>query len=156
MSTPRLLVVGFGNILLGDEGIGVRAIEALQASGFVDPRVTFIDGGTSAMDLLDTLAGVDALVLIDAVRSGLAPGEIVRYADAAVPVALRMRASSHQAGIAEVLASLVLMEQAPGVVVLIGVEPLVLEMGLTLSPPVAAALPGLVTMVLEEIRRLLP
>lgn len=149
-----ILVVGLGNILLRDEGIGVRVIEALQHRGDLPAGIELVDGGTSAMDLLDTLAQAEHLIIIDAVRGGRAPGSLVRIAGDAVPAFFQTKLSPHQVGLSDVLATLRLMEQEPKTVVVLGCEPETLETGLELSPTVAAQVDPLCRMALTEVAAL--
>ena len=69
LMAKRVVVLGVGNILLADEGVGVHAVEALRAEYQVPAEVTLIDGGTSAMELLEDLEGLDLLIILDAVRA---------------------------------------------------------------------------------------
>jgi len=73
MGEKRILVLGIGNILLRDEGAGVRVIEALEAGYFFSPNVTLLDGGTLGLRLLDPISQADHLILVDAVQNGGAP-----------------------------------------------------------------------------------
>lgn len=109
----RIVVLGLGNILLRDEGVGVRVVEALAARYVLPAMVEVVDGGTTGMELLDTLAGCDHLLVCDAVQTGAPPGSVVKLADAEVPALFQARFSPHQLGLAEVLATLILMEEAP-------------------------------------------
>jgi hydrogenase maturation protease len=147
----RSIVLGVGNILLSDEGVGVRAVELLRAAWEVPAGVSLIDGGTSAMELLDDLEGVDLLIVLDAVRAGRVPGSLIRLAGDEVPVFFRAKLSPHQIGLADVLASLDLLGTPPRETVIFGVEPLSLETGLDLSMPVAACLPEMAHKVVDEL-----
>lgn len=139
MSAPRTVLLGVGNILLSDEGVGVRLMERLQAAG-LPPWVRPIDGGTCAMEMLEDLENLDLLVIADCVRSGRPPGSVVVLAGAAVPAFFRTRLSPHQVGLSDVLATLQLTGRAPAQVVVVGVEPASMALGLELTPTVAAAL----------------
>lgn len=147
----RSVILGIGNLLLSDEGVGVRALERLRASYEFPDGVNLIDGGTSAMELLDDLEGVDLLIVLDAVRAGRVPGSLIRLAGDQVPVFFRTKLSPHQIGLADVLASLHLLGTAPRETVIFGVEPLSLATGLELSAPVAACLPALARGVVDEL-----
>lgn len=150
----NVLVLGAGNILLSDEGIGVRVIEALEARYDVPGSVEILDGGTCGMDLLDVVAGRDHLIIVDAVNTGSPPGTLVRLRDADIPAAFRTKSSPHQLGLQDVLALLRLLETAPRHVTVIGVQPASLDLSLELSPIVAGRLDEMVEMVLAELARL--
>jgi hydrogenase maturation protease len=150
----RVVVLGIGNLLLSDEGVGVRAVERLRADYALPPEVEAIDGGTSAMELLDDLAHADRLIVVDAVLAGREPGAVVKLTGDAVPVFFRQRLSPHQVGLAEVLATLELTGEAPGATVVIGIEPQTLATAMQLSAAVSASLPRVLSDVLAELRAL--
>jgi hydrogenase maturation protease len=147
------VVLGIGNILLSDEGVGVRVVEALAAAGDWPAEVELIDGGTCGMEMLDQLEGLDLLVVVDCVRGGRAPGTPVVLRDEAVPKFFRTKLSPHQIGLADVLASLELTGRAPGETVIVGIEPESLALGMELTPAIAARLPELVDLTQAELAR---
>ncbi len=148
------LVLGLGNILLADEGVGVRVVQRINEAYTFFGAVEVLDGGTAGFDLLDTLAGREAVIIVDAVEANLEPGEMVRLQDDAVPAYFRTLLSPHQLGLAEILALLKIMDEAPKRIVLIGVQPACLELGLSLSEFVQAKLDPLVHAVLDEVKKL--
>ena len=149
----RAVVLGVGNILLSDEGVGVRAIESMARDHVLPPDVELIDGGTSAMEMLDDLAHADLLLIVDCIRSGAPPGTLVRLADEEVPVFMRMKLSPHQVGLSDVLATLVITGESPKRLIVHGVEPASLDTGMELTEPVAARLPDLVAAILADLER---
>jgi hydrogenase maturation protease len=150
----RIIVLGVGNILLTDEGVGVRAVEKLQLDFDLPAEVVVIDGGTTGMEMLEDLSNADHIIIIDAVRSGNAPASIIRLADEQVPVFFKTKLSPHQIGLSDVLATLELLGEQPGGVTVIGVEPVSLDTGMKLSPQVEAVMPELVQLVVTELHRL--
>lgn len=150
----RVLVLGLGNILLRDEGVGVRVIEALAGRYLMPAGVELLDGGTSGMDLLDAIAGCDHLLICDAVRADAPPASVIRLSDAQVPALFRNRYSPHQLGVADVLATLVLTDETPTSITLIGVVPADLGLGLDLSPEVARAAGRAAECIVAELRGL--
>ncbi len=147
----NVLVLGVGNILLSDESVGVRAVEMLAERYAFPSAVELLDGGTAGMELLECIARRDLVIIADAVKSGQAPGTVVRIAGDEVPAFFRTRISPHQLGISEILATLRITDETPGEVVIIGVEPQSLATSLEMTPPVAAALPRLVQGVIDEL-----
>jgi hydrogenase maturation protease len=147
----NVLVLGAGNILLSDEGVGVRVVEALQDRYDVPDTVEILDGGTCGMGLLDVIAGRDHLIIVDAVNTGSPSGTLVRLADDEIPVVFRTKSSPHQLGLQDVLALLTLLERAPRHVTVIGVQPASLDLGLDLSPVIAACVDEMVAMVVREL-----
>ena len=146
------LVLGVGNILLADEGIGVRVVEAFQQRYVIPEGVDVLDGGTAGMDLLDALSGRSHSIIVDAVRTGAEPGAIVRLAGQNVPALFNNRISPHQLGISDVLAILRLIDQEPRHIALIGIVPISLDPGLELSGAIADKIDEMVELVAGELR----
>lgn len=153
MRPRRLLVLGLGNVLCGDDGLGVAAVTRLAAGHALPPEVHVADGGTLGLALLGWLEGFDELLLVDAVLGEGAPGSPVRLEGEDIPAAVRERLSVHQIGVADLLDAQHLLGGGPRRVTLLGRVPDTLELGLRRSPAVERALPGLVEELAEEIRR---
>jgi hydrogenase maturation protease len=154
--SANVLVLGAGNILLSDEGIGVRVVEAIQQRYRVPEGVDILDGGTCGMDLLDVIAGRDRLILVDAVETGGPAGTVIRLEDDEIPTVLRTKSSPHQLGLQDVLALLRLLDASPAHVTVIGVQPASLDIGLELTPAIAARLDEMADMVMNELAALGP
>ncbi len=150
----RIVVLGVGNLLLTDEGVGVRAIEKLQRDYDLPAEVVVIDGGTTGMEMLEDLSNADHLIIIDAVRAGKAPASIVKLVGDQVPVFFKTKLSPHQIGLSDVLATLAFIGEQPGGITVIGVEPVSLETSMELTSQVEARLPEVVGLVVEELRQL--
>ncbi len=147
----RVVVLGIGNTILGDEGAGVHAAMALLRDFDLPAEVEVIDGGTAGMELLDALADVDLLLVLDAVKAPQPPGSLVCLQGAQVPVFFRSKLSPHQVSICDVLASLEFAGAAPRELMLVGVVPELMELGLELTPTVAACLPAMVDAVVHAL-----
>ncbi len=150
-TTPRAVVLGVGNLLMADEGLGPHAIAALERDFEAPPGVRLIDGGTSAMELLDDLACAQLLLIIDAVAHGGAPASMVVIEDDAVPRFFTQKLSPHQVGLADVLATLAITSQSPRRTVIVGLEPASMKLDLQLSAAAQAALPGLLEVVHDRL-----
>jgi hydrogenase maturation protease len=150
----RIVVLGIGNILLTDEGVGVRAVEQLESTYRLPAGVEVIDGGTCAMEMLEQLENLDALIVIDCVRCRQPPATPVLLKDEDVPVFFRTKLSPHQVGLSDVLASLEFTGRAPRKTVIVGMQPVSMELGMELSPAVATRLPELVDLTVAELRAL--
>lgn len=150
----RIVVLGIGNILMTDEGIGPHAVTALERRYALPPEVEVIDGGTAGMELIRHLAGADHLIVVDSVRVHQPPATVVRMTGDAVPAFFRTKLSPHQVGLSDLLATLVVLGESPGSVTLIGVQPVSFDMSMELSPEVAAKLDTVVGMVVDELRAL--
>jgi len=147
----RAVVLGIGNTILTDEAAGVRAVEALEQAYKIPPTVQVIDGGTSGMEMIEDLSNLDFLIVIDVVKTGAAPGTLVKIAGNQIPVFFRNKLSPHQIGLPDVLASLELLDAIPKEIVVLGVEPISLELGMEMTPTVAEKVPQLVEMAVSEL-----
>jgi hydrogenase maturation protease len=151
------LVLGIGNSLLTDDGAGVHAALRLAELLGDDPDVRVLDAGTLSFTLLHEVQEADALIALDAARSGLAPGGISIHEGAEFDRFVRRSSRSvHEVGLADLLDMARLADSLPGRRVLIGIEPLEVEWGLEPSPPVAAALPGCVELARQYVERWRP
>jgi hydrogenase maturation protease len=143
-----------GNILLEDEGLGIRALEVLQRDHELPPGVELLDGGTTGMGLLDDISGRDHLLVLDAVQTGAPPGTLVVMRGDDVPVYFGIRVTPHQLGLSDVLATLELSGEQPGSVTVLGLVPHSLEMSLELSQTIQERLGSLVEAAVDELARI--
>ena len=146
-----ILVLGIGNLVMSDDGIGVRVIRQLSERFRFPDGVALLDGGTLGLDLLPRLEGVERLLVVDAVDIGKAPGTLTRLSGDDVPVVLETKVSPHQMGLKDLLAVAMLQGFAPLEMVLWGVQPEKIEMGMDLSSVVEKSLDILVKNVLLEL-----
>lgn len=147
----KAVVLGVGNVILADEGVGVRVVEALERDYTVPEGVTIIDAGTSGMEMLDDLSHLDFLLIVDAIAAGKAPGELVQLRGDAVPVFFRRNLSPHGIGLSDVLAALEFLGAEPKETVILGVQPTSLDLSTELTPAIAARVPELVAQVVDEL-----
>lgn len=150
----NILILGLGNILLSDEGVGVRIVEALAATHEVPDGIVMLDGGTSGMALLDAVADQDCLIVADAVNAAGPAGRVIRLEDDDIRMLFETRFSPHQLGLSDLLATLRLIGHAPRRVVLIGVVPNDLSLGMELSAVAADGRDQAVGTIVEELGRL--
>jgi len=148
-----ILVIGLGNVLMRDEGIGVRAAEELESRYELPDHVEVIDGGTSGTELLDPMRGIDHLIVADAINTGAEPGTLVRIADEQVPAFFQTKISNHQLGLSDLLAVLRVTEEQPESVAIIGLVPYVLENELGLSPAATDKLETMIELLLVELKK---
>ena len=149
--TSNILILGIGNILLGDEGAGIRVIERFAQRFSVPSGVDVVDGGTAGMRLLDILAGRGRVIVADAVKAPQPPGTLVRLVDAEVPALFENRLSPHQLGFADVLAALDLMDQVPAQLIVIGIVPARIELEVRMSRQVDEAVDHAVEAVADQL-----
>jgi hydrogenase maturation protease len=148
-----ILILGLGNTIMSDDGFGVRVIEELASRCRFREEVTLLDGGSLGMDLLPHLAGVERLLIVDALEMHAAPGTIFRLQGAEVPGACTGRLSVHQLGIQELLAFAELQGRLPRELVVWGVQPESVGIGTELSETTAAALEPVVAGIIDELRK---
>jgi len=148
-----LLILGLGNPLQGDDGVGCRVVEALEAGAVALPDdVEVMDGGTPGIGLLNLLQGRERAIIIDAAEMGCAPGEFRRFqADEVVLTGAAQRLSLHRSGIADALALARQLSIELPEIVFFGVQPARVEWCEALSPPVQAAVPRVIQAVLDEL-----
>jgi hydrogenase maturation protease len=147
----HVLILGLGNPLLGDEGIGMRVVEDLKGLELPD-GVTVVEGGTAGLGLIGLMEGYQRVIIVDAADMGHPPGRVVRF----TPLEARFKTaeaplSLHQIGLGEVLALAEALEVAPAELVIIGIQPSRIEGGVGLSPEVEGAIPQIIRIILDEL-----
>ncbi len=138
------LVIGLGNPLMGDDGIGLVVLEQLAAQTFAPP-VEFVDGGTWGLALLPDVERAGALLLLDAVQSAGEPGTIYVLGAQDIPRFLAAKVSPHQIDVRELLALAELRGALPSELRVVGVQPAAVDYGGGLSPAVSAVVDGMVS-----------
>jgi hydrogenase maturation protease len=152
----RYGILGLGNRLEQDEALGALVIERFRADasllgGLPAPdTVELIDGGTVGLGLMPYLTGLDGLLVVDVINADRQPGDLIDL-DGVDVIRKDVVMSVHDLGAGELLGALYVMEAWPRRVRVIGLEPLVISLGLDLTPPVAAAFPGLIDAVLAYL-----
>jgi hydrogenase maturation protease len=149
----RVVVLGVGNLVMGDEGVGVRCVQQLETEQALPPEVTLLDGGTSTHELLADLENLDVLVIVDAVATASPAGTIVELEGDAIPATFSNTLSPHQHGLHDLLATLRLLGRSPKRLTLVGISPATMTLSLALSPAIEAALPELCRRVVAVVGR---
>lgn len=145
----RTVVMGAGNILLGDDGIGVHVIRALKESGGLPDGVELIDAGTATLDALPLLDGVERLIIIDAVKGGGPAGAIYRFTPDDISDGPSGRVSLHQISLLDALKSNDLLGHQGCRATIIGVEPKDIMESLELSSELEERIPEIIGAVLD-------
>ncbi len=154
-STQRrntIAVLGLGNILLSDEGVGVHAVEVLKSRYSFFPTVDIIDGGTMGLDLLPLFQDRDRILVIDAVDFRRGPGHIALVEGNQIPPVLNSKLSVHHIGLIDLILASRLTRETPLQLCLAGIEPLSLEVGLSLTGMLQTKLDALIRQVLNKLR----
>jgi hydrogenase maturation protease len=148
----RTLVVGLGTPLMADDGLGLAALERLRDEWEVPADVTLVDGGTWGMMLLPLIEEAEELLLLDAVRASREPGTVIRLEREELPRYFSHKISPHQIDLREVLAVAELRDRLPERIVVIGVEPELVEMRHGLSPLVGVQVGEVVRLAVERLQ----
>lgn len=147
----RILVLGVGNILYTDEGVGVRCVEKLEKEYEFSDNVTLVDGGTLGMRLMDFLLNCDTAIILDAVLGGQEPGTIYRCTGDDLRKSIAFKDSMHQSDLVDSLVYCDLMGNRPDAVV-IGIQPHDYQtMALEVSEVLASRLDDMAGFALKEV-----
>ncbi|BEU88522.1 HyaD/HybD family hydrogenase maturation endopeptidase [Selenomonas sp. TAMA-11512] len=152
-AVPPVTVLGIGNVILQDEGFGVRAVELLDMNYEFPDTVQIIDGGTLGVELLQFVTGTQKLLVIDSINGKEPAGSLFRFQDDAVMEHFQDKLSAHEVGIQDVLATLSVTGRRIPEVVVLGVQPYDVGAGVALTEPMKALLPAILEASLAELRR---
>ncbi|NIM03654.1 hydrogenase maturation protease [bacterium] len=151
VKVDKVVVLGVGNLLLRDEGVGVHLIQKLREME-IEERVRLVDVGTSILDFIPQAEDVSKLIIVDAIRLGGKPGKTYRICvDDSLLKETKGMTSLHQLGVVETLAIARKMGELPHTVI-IGIEPKDMDYGLELSPEIERKMGKMVNLILEEVR----
>lgn len=145
------VVIGLGNPIMGDDGFGLAALDALRSRWAPTADVEFVDGGTWGLSLLPCVERAERLLLLDAIECGRTPGTVVRLQDDEIPSYLMTKVSPHQVDMREILALAALRGHSPAELVALGVQPAVVDLVGSLSPEVAAAVEEVVAAAVGQL-----
>jgi len=147
----NIVVIGVGNTILSDEGVGVHAARLLKSDPRVPACVTILDGGTLGLELIPYASDASRILILDAMNSGKAPGTLARMTGKDL-LATPAGRSVHQLGVADLIAALFLVSSGPQEIAVFGVQPANTDWGTTLSQEVEAALVPLVDAAVGQIQ----
>ncbi len=151
MTGKQVLVLGVGNILLSDEGFGVRVIERLAAEYDFPDNVSIVDGGVLGINLLGVLSLADEIIVVDVVKNGRDPGTMYRIEKEEIPFKIRKKDSMHQVDLPETLTLLRAIDMDPNIVIL-GIEPLDMQtLCVELTETIATKVDKMIQFVLQEL-----
>jgi len=143
MNPNRKVVLGLGNLLFQDEGLGIHALRILQSQLGALPGLEYVDGGVLGLNLLPLIEECSHLLVLDAIDAGFPVGTLVEIDGEQIPLFQRMKLSQHQVGFQEVLALARMRNLLPAYLHLIAIQPANLDVGIGLSPQVEDAIPQL-------------
>ena len=148
----KIIVLGIGNTLISDDGVGVHIVNKLNDEYTFPDNVTLIDGGTKGLDLLPFIEGSDRLLIIDAANFKKEPGTIDTVVGDKIPAFLTQKLSVHQIGIPDMLFAAKLMDISPKEMCLIGIQPKSMETSTEMSQEIKARFDDLYTKVLDKLK----
>ncbi len=148
MNRPKVLILGIGNILMGDEGIGVHVINKLEKAG-LPTEIDLMDGGTGSFLLLEPMQNASKVILIDATIDGRKPGSITRI-EPKFSKDYPLTLTAHDIGLKDLIDAFYLMGKTPNVTLYAVSIPPLQDMVTELSPKVRAVVPKVARMVAEE------
>ena len=152
MTSPRIAVLGLGNLMRTDDAVGMLALQRLRADPRFPRSASLIEGGTLGLDLIYPLDGITHLLALDAVDGGAAPGTLLRYSGDEISD-LPISKSVHLLGFSDLIGALRLVESAPQEIVVLGVQPETIAWGTELTSKVDAALVTLVECAIGQVAR---
>jgi hydrogenase maturation protease len=150
-ASQEVLVLGIGNLLMSDDGVGVHVVRQLSAQDPPQSGVRIVDGGTLGLDLLPLVADAEALVVVDAVDMAADPGTVRLLRGPELHAILGGHVSPHQEGLGDLIAVGRLTDSLPELFTLVGIQPASVGVGIELSPECAAALPRALAAVRAEV-----
>lgn len=155
-TTPsHITVLGIGNILLTDEGFGVRVVEKLYDEYEFPENVSLVDGGVLGINLLGVIAEAKHLIVVDAVKNKQPPGTLYRLEKDELPERILLKNSLHQTDFLETLTLCQAIDKVPETTVVLGVEPEdILTHSVDMTPTVAARVDEMMDLVLRELDHL--
>jgi hydrogenase maturation protease len=149
--TRGTVVIGLGNIVLSDDGLGVHVVRRLRDRNGLEDRVELVEGGTAGLLLLPYLADAERVIIVDAIDTGAPAGSLTRLAGEDWRIAFAPHLSPHDVGLRDLLGAAQLSGVWPSELVLHGAQPACTAIGTELSEPVAAALDPLTSAVVAEL-----
>ena len=147
----EVTILGVGNVILKDEGFGVRVAEYLDHHYTFPDSVQIVDGGTLGIELTQYVTGTNKLLVIDSINGGAEPGTVFRFHNDAIMEHFQDKLSAHEVGIQDVLALLTVTGHKSPDVIVIGAQPFDVEAGVGLSDGMQALLPQIVEQALKDL-----
>jgi hydrogenase maturation protease len=148
----RISVLGLGNILLTDEGVGVHAVNAIKKKYTFSPEIEIIDGGTMGLDLLPVFQTQDKILIIDAVDFKKEPGHVGTIEGNNIPSVLNTKLSVHHIGLSDLLFAAKLMRTTPQEVFLVGIQPKSLDVGLDMTDEIRVKLDSIIDLAIQKLK----
>ncbi|MGG0717318.1 HyaD/HybD family hydrogenase maturation endopeptidase [Robertmurraya massiliosenegalensis] len=150
-NTKKIVIIGIGNTIYSDEGVGVHMIPYLEEALAGYQNVEIVEGATDGMKLLEPVEDADYLIIVDAINAKKRDGELITIRNEEIPQYFGIKMSIHQVGFQEVLFAARLQERLPVEMVMFGIQPASLELGVELSEIVKEKIPKLVENIVQQV-----
>jgi hydrogenase maturation protease len=148
----RISVLGIGNILLSDEGVGVHAVNAIKKKYAFSPEIEIMDGGTMGLDLLPVFQTQDKIIIIDAVDFNKEPGHVGAIEGNNIPTVLNTKLSVHHIGFSDLLYAAKLLRETPPEVYLVGIQPKSFAVGLEMTDEIRTRLDDIIELAIQKLK----
>ncbi|HVN24057.1 MAG TPA: HyaD/HybD family hydrogenase maturation endopeptidase [Syntrophorhabdales bacterium] len=148
----KICIIGLGNILMQDDGVGVRILEAIRERYRFKPQIDLIDGGTAGLDLLPVIEDYRRVLFVDAVDTGEPPGSIMILEKDSIPSFLTAQVSAHHVGLSDLLFAARMSDTLPAEICLVGIQPGSVDIGLDMTDVLKSRIDALVTTVLKRLQ----
>lgn len=152
MNKDKITILGIGNTLFSDEGVGIHLLPILETALKDYENIEIVEGLTDGMKLLGPVEDAENLIIIDAINAGKPGGSIIRLEDDEIPAYFGIKMSIHQMGFQEVLLAAKLRERYPKQIVMYGMQPTSLELGIGLTETNQARLGELAQAVINQVK----
>jgi hydrogenase maturation protease len=149
----KITILGIGNTLFQDEGVGIHVLPLLEEMFQGDPTIEIVEGLTDGMKLLGPVEDADYLIVIDAINAGKKGGELITLVGDQIPAYFGVKMSIHQLGFQEVLFAAKLRDRYPEHIVMFGMQPTSLELGVELTPANQQNLPQLAELIGQQVKQ---
>lgn len=155
---PKLTVLGIGNPILADDGIGLAILEQVQKAGpppgrYGDTELCYVDGGISGIEILPDIQDADQLLILDAVAGPGKPGQVEVFEGEQIPYLLQAKLSPHQVGLLDLLAMARLLGQEPEKIAVVGVIADYVGVKVGLSSAVVESIPQATSVALDLLQK---
>lgn len=147
----KITILGIGNTLFTDEGVGIHLLPILEKEFKHDEDIEIIEGLTDGMKLLGPVEDAENLIIIDAINAGKEPGTILSLEGEEIPAYFGIKMSIHQMGFQEVLLAAKLRDRYPKRIVMFGMQPASLELGVEPTKTISEKLPELAAIVINQV-----
>jgi len=143
LEIKKVLILGIGNYLMGDDGVGVHVINLLKKEKLPE-YVEVVDGGTNGLNLLNFIEGKDIVIIIDSIDLKKTPGEIIILKNEEIKKYFRLKCSVHDIGLVDLLDTATLLNILPKSIILVGVQPDKISLQTELSETVRKSVPKII------------